>query len=361
MLTSAVASAVLGKTYITIPALSIYYLLFITKFHVLHGTLLGFKNSLISTFAKYFISLAIIEVLLELYQFANQRSFGLQMLGESVISPYFPGVAKVEALGQIFVRGYGTFPHPNILGAFLVIAIVFAIFTLKSETARNRMSKIAIVTTLLLGLFITFSRAGWLAGGAVLVIYGCAVLAQGIGKIRKSTIFEIAAYICAIIVMVFIFLPFVYQRGNVFDKAYTERISYNYAGISIMRNHPIFGIGPSESMIHMEQLLAKNTLPSEIQPIHNYFIITAAEIGTVGAAAFLLFCLWQLWVVGINLLYKRNMIEEAKLAAYVALLSCVILMFFDHYYYTFQPAGLLLWLIIGLVAQETFSPKNTKV
>ena len=49
---------------------------------------------------------------------------GLLWLKESIISPNIPGVAKLIFNGHVYIRSYGLFPHPNILGGFLVFSII---------------------------------------------------------------------------------------------------------------------------------------------------------------------------------------------------------------------------------------------
>ncbi|MCK4892131.1 MAG: hypothetical protein KAS78_05680, partial [Candidatus Pacebacteria bacterium] len=51
-----------------------------------------------------------------------------KITGESVIGPQIPGVAKIAVDGEKIIRAYGTFPHPNILGGFLIFTTVITIY-----------------------------------------------------------------------------------------------------------------------------------------------------------------------------------------------------------------------------------------
>jgi hypothetical protein len=57
-------------------------------------------------------------------QVLRQESLGLTFLGESVLNTHINGVATVIINGEEFLRGYGTFLHPNLLAAFVLINIL---------------------------------------------------------------------------------------------------------------------------------------------------------------------------------------------------------------------------------------------
>ena len=67
---------------------------------------------------------AFFQSLVAILQFIRQKSLGMSFLQESVFSVYDPGVAKIAIDGHIFVRAYGFFPHPNVLGGFLAISLL---------------------------------------------------------------------------------------------------------------------------------------------------------------------------------------------------------------------------------------------
>src|SRR3989344_1859261 len=109
-----------------------------------------------------------------------QHSLGLKMLGESILKTNFSGVAVVLFGDEKFLRAYGTLPHPNILAAWLFVAIfAFYFYFLYLDTKSNPSearkapglrsrscfggvgkegSLLIVYVVLLLGLFFTFSR-----------------------------------------------------------------------------------------------------------------------------------------------------------------------------------------------------------
>jgi len=80
-----------------------------------------------NNFLKLIVFLGLIESLIGIIQFIIQHSIGLTLLKESVISPSIPGVAKLILGGQKYIRAYGLFPHPNILGGFLLFSIIITL------------------------------------------------------------------------------------------------------------------------------------------------------------------------------------------------------------------------------------------
>jgi len=63
-----------------------------------------------------------------------QKNLNLPLVSESVISPLLAGIAKTIINGDIVIRAYGTFPHPNILafaGIMALLIIYASVFTRK--------------------------------------------------------------------------------------------------------------------------------------------------------------------------------------------------------------------------------------
>jgi len=73
-----------------------------------------------------FGGMAVLESVLAFWQFKLQSHIGLRFLGEQKIGVGIVGISKMSVAGVDLVRPYGTFLHPNILGAFLVLGF-FAI------------------------------------------------------------------------------------------------------------------------------------------------------------------------------------------------------------------------------------------
>jgi len=73
----------------------------------------------------------VIQATIGIVQFLIQKSIGLFWLKESIISSSITGVAKIILNGDAYIRAYGLFPHPNILGGFLIFSILISFLYLK--------------------------------------------------------------------------------------------------------------------------------------------------------------------------------------------------------------------------------------
>jgi hypothetical protein len=92
-----------------------------------------------------------LQSLIAIYQFISQHSvFTSQILakitGESVIGSQIPGVAKIIIDGEKIIRAYGTFPHPNILGGFLIFTLLITVYLYLEHKKDTLSSKLDLKT-----------------------------------------------------------------------------------------------------------------------------------------------------------------------------------------------------------------------
>lgn len=270
------------------------------------------------------LSLAIIfQALLAIGQFLGGRSLGVWILGEREISLSTPSIAKFNWYGQIFLRPYGTFPHPNVLAAFMVLSMPAVAFLSKFK-----------LMTLLLGVIATilsFSRSA-------------TILLLGLGMIFLRKKLKILVVILAIT------LPFVYVRFNSafnFDSlSLSRREELSRIALDQIKKEPLLGIGLNN---FIPQVASSNLVPGPsrfLQPVHNIFLLTLAETGLIG-----LMGLVVLLGFPVIKLLKRLDQPFSKLL----LLSWVMVYFlgmFDHYFLTLPQGQRLLFLIWGLSMLE---------
>ena len=331
-------------------SLNLYFLLKYAELIVAYGTtVLIFRDrSLFPKIGWLFVSLSTIEGLIGLCQFFSQKSLGIKWLGESVLNPSMFGVAKIVSGGTQYIRAYGTFPHPNLFAGFLVFGIItsFYIFSTVRNTHQKVLSGISLCITIL-ALLVTFSRSGFLAAALALLFTGAYLIYTKAPGIKMASVLVLASAGAGLIM----FFPLLNTRATFSDNSSLERIEYSRAGLEMIKDHPIFGIGIGESVLHMEQYTHRALKPWEKQPIHNYFILAAAEIGLPGA----LIILWLFWLHLEALLGSLKIQITNFYAALLAisLIAILLLMQFDHYFYTLEQTQLLLWVILGISASLT--------
>ncbi len=384
--------------YKSISGLNIWYLVkFLEISLVSYGTTVAITNisakgGQISKnwFLFTFLGLGTLQSAIGLLQFIEQSSLGLNKLGEQILKPTLWGVAKVVSGGTTYLRTYGTFPHPNPLSAFLLVTILINIYLLISTTWKRGI-KIWLNLALfinILGITATFSRGAYLAlGVGLLLFFSIAVIArrraadeEAISTLKKITsVFDsegreesprleraalattFIKLLFALLISFLIFKPFLLSRATITDQATIERGVYNRTALSIIKNQPLTGIGMGESVLHMEQYSPTPLNPYQIQPIHNFFLLSAAELGIPG----MLILIW------IFISHLKKLVSSIKyqvlggfqnLTTYYLLLTSLllcffVLMFFDHYFYTLQQTQMLLWIVLGLIAAEK-NPQN---
>jgi O-antigen ligase len=333
----------------------------------------------------------VIQSIIGLLQFFSQTSLGLYRLGESHLGPTVVGAAKIIVNNQAFIRGYGTFPHPNLLAVLLIVSILISIYSFLNSTWKNQIWWGIAIFVNILGLTVTFSRAAFLALAIGLIIFfgilGKILFLDFMEKIKFSNsrfstssnntydqdaiknnlIMVIVIVIVSSAFSFLLFRPYLISRAVVKDNTLSERILFNQIGLNMIKHNPVFGVGAGESVLHMEQYSTVKLEPWQKQPIHNYFLLSAAELGIPGA----LILIWILishffLILNLNILklfrnWKleiRNLqLGLSQLTTLTLLFSFLILMMFDHYFYTLQQTQLLLWITLGMIAAQTKIPK----
>ncbi len=314
----------------------------------------GIENRIGQSLAPIFVAFSAVQSIIALLQFYKQTSLGLYRLGESYLGPNIIGVAKIIVDNQAFIRGYGTFPHPNVLGGFLTISILISIFLYLNSTWKWRTILGIIIFLNILGLTITFSRAAYLALAIGLLIFfsfliSCLLFRKGArGEVAVTKLFMVIVTVIVSSTFSFLlFRPYLLSRAVIKDNTLNERMLFNQIGLSMIKSNLIFGVGAGESVLHMEQYSKTHLEPWQKQPIHNYFIISAAELGIPGT-----FILIWILISHLKLLINKLRLSlSTKYLLLTTLLLCIfILMLFDHYFYTLQQTQLLLWLTLGVIA-----------
>ncbi len=317
------------------------------------------KTTFYNRILKFFVFLSSIESVLGLYQFFFQKSLGLQRFGEQLLDKHLLGLAKIVSGGTVWLRSYGTFPHPNVFSAFLVVSLLFCLYLFVNADKRNGKIVYGLAMFLnLAGLITTFSRTAFLAATIGVVLFSSFILltkTEYVRSARKNLLQALLLLFVYLIFLCFLFYPYLLARATTAGSGQFGRKFYAKVGINLIESRPLFGFGPGESLLHMEQFSPVKLWPWEIQPIHNYFLLAAADFGLPGAIILLIFIFWHL----IKICYSLKLADKRagyRWLLFVLLVCVLVLMQFDHYFYTLQQGQLLLWVILGLAAAEIKSP-----
>lgn len=308
--------------------------------------------------AWIFVAAAVMQSVWSVGQFMTQHDFGLQILGESPLDPSLPGVAKLEVEGVKIIRAYGSFPHPNILAAFLLSGLFFLSYLILRREGRVNFwwtswprfwSDLVLGISFLaisLGLLLTFSRSAWLVGLALWPIFLCIVWLK-----KASMRWEVAHLVSFGLILGVLFSisvwPYIESRAvlAIDEQAVADRLFYLEAADSMITSSPWLGVGIGNFVSSLRE--AYPHLPSwQFQPVHNLYILIASEIGFFGLAAFLFFLTMILRDT-----FKRiaGMFELRHLVILFLISSLLLLGLFDHYFWTIQQGRLLFWLALALL------------
>lgn len=294
----------------------------------------------------FFIS-GVAQGLLGILQFHVQHGLGMIWLGEYVSKVGTPGLATMDYLGGKVIRAYGTFPHPNLLGGFLVLSLLCGLFLVSRETLFNKIWASIGLFIIIFGLFFSLSRSAWLAA---IIIASAFLIRLILGRrfIAVKLVLILLIVSCGTITLGF--RDLIIARSSV-TPAVSYRTDYNQDGLSIIKQSPLVGIGVNNYVVAYET--TKPGMPAwQYQPAHNVFIVLAAEIGLIGLVALatmIIFLLRFTW----------NQKSEQALFVKLALLNLLIVGMFDHYLITIQQGRLLLFVVLGLLASTSFVSHET--
>ena len=350
----------------------------------------------------------VFQSILAIFQFILQHSVGLFWLKESLISPDISGVAKIIFANHILIRAYGTLPHPNILGGFLVFSIISTLLYIKlfhhtkgranaclAEDGESRrveqfrdwkklfhveqFARVSLVIQIF-GLFLTFSKSaiiGLLLGLVYLYwekIRKMFHRAKGRAGVEHSLLisklFHVEHFVIIVIILLAILLIlfkldwFSFVEKSFIERGFYTETSLNMIGINVppsfaelrtgkrgtIIDHPCIGLGNGQFILNIEQYSPVNPQDWQFQPVHNVWLLIFSELGLIGLGLFLGF------IFGII----KNCSTTPKggqawnnllIRRYVMgfLIAIFFISMFDHYLWDIQAGIIIFWLMLALV------------
>ncbi len=333
------------------------------------------------------------ESLLAIAQYIHQGSLNgfLYFLGERKFTSITPGIANASIIGELILRPYGTFPHPNVLAGFLLCSLIFifAWFEDKKDIKKKLLKTVALLLGSL-ALFLTLSRVAitlWFFIAIVIAFrlffsrHSHPVIARPRSgeAISYSTRLPRRSFLAPrndkngikdflpllIIIVSFILLFFTpvlprLEGTNFTEEAFSQRADLFKSTLIMIKDHPLLGVGLLNFLPGISFIQKPLSPTLYLQPVHNIFLLITAEIGIIGLAFFLLFLFktYKRLLFYLSLRERRTKSELACLtgvwtkqspAVLLILLSVILILgLFDHYWLTIQQGQLLFTLILGL-------------
>jgi O-antigen ligase len=215
---------------------------------------------------------------------------------------FFFDIGPASFIRDASLRIYGTFDQPNPYAGYinLPLSIALALMLLGSNW-KTRI--LAGVTAFFLATaeFLTQSRGGEVAIAAALlfiVTVGIPRLRVVVGLLSLASLVGAAAYLAGLI-PIYLFNPILTRLGLVgislskpTDQTFStaERLAHWIAGLRMFFDHPLLGVGIGNyAQAYPQYFVTIFTDP--LGHAHNYYINIAAETGSIGLIAYLLFIL----------------------------------------------------------------------
>ncbi|MHC1716584.1 MAG: O-antigen ligase family protein [Candidatus Dojkabacteria bacterium] len=290
----------------------------------------------------YILLLSIINVLFQgilgFIQFSGGSSVGYKFLGESQVVSGMQGSSFIELNEELFLRAYGTLPHPNVLAGYFVLCFFMGMFLL--YWIEKRYKWIASILALLSVMFtlVTFSRI------AILLLIVSIMVLLLTYVLKKGNI------------RLFSFTPllFVERFVNLFtrgDTSFNDRVNLFKAGWNVLKENFLIGTGIGNFVKAMQDYVPRTSGGILLlQPVHNIFFLMLTDLGILGSALFI--------PLAIKILVSN--IKKFSIFSLLIALNVVIIGFFDHYLVSLPQGMIILSIFLLLLFGESKSLEKDK-
>ncbi len=296
----------------------------------------------------FFLSLGVfVQGVLAVYQYKTGRSLGLTIFGEKPL--------LAQNIGFTASRATGTIGHPNILAYYfeILVPLVFAMLLVEKQKILQLWYFMAFAMGIL-GMLTTLSRAGWLTVPVSMVTVFIFVTK---GRLFQwKTIFQIFVGVLLVGVLIYFFYPTIEKRYLHDDYgSAAARLPMNRAAISVIKQYPIAGVGLNNlaEVFQRYDTTGGATLllggEGARSVVHNLYLATWADVGTVGFLAFVWLFLSMFLVAG-RLYPKVSRWRKAVLVGISAgIMAQLVHGFFDPGFKGSLAISYLVYALFGIV------------
>lgn len=304
----------------------------------------------------------IFEFVLGVIQFLKQSSVGglFWFFGERSFNIFTPGIARSNWLGNVLLRPYGTFSHPNSLAGFILVSLIL----IMGKSKLRLIDKIGVICGFLL-IILEFSRTVWLFVFILSLIYVFRMLYLNFKRKSGSLNFTYLFVLVCLGLMTFLFL-----KTTIDPSSFTARADLARVAIKLIRERPLLGIGGNSFILALANEPNFWHYLYWLQPVHNIYLLVGSELGLTGLILFSVLIyltirkLFDCYLASLLikqdikiLRYQDNKLTESSLSLIVALFTILFTGLFDHYWLTLIQNQLLFSIIFGL----SFIPFRVKM
>jgi hypothetical protein len=315
-------------------------------------TLCG-RPSVWRSFALGSVAALFLQVVIGIWQVVSQSTvftMSLDLDWPGNIIPSMSGASVVQLVdGVRWLRAYGTFPHPNILGGWN-LALLASLLTLILLPQKRRLPALILFGAGLILLVLTFSRSAWLG----------LVATTGILFVRRKRLDRKSLHLISATGVLCIALVFIPLRQMFFTRLFGTQIQTEQASNftrfwlvqrtgELIRQRPILGVG-----VGSYSLALSGHVPDfyDIEPVHNIPLLVWSELGLGGLVA----------VSGLVLTIAIRSFKIRRPQAIVfsaALAGLFVVSLFDHYLWTLAPGRMLFAAMLGLWSGQVHDERGS--
>ncbi len=320
---------------------------FLEYFYLFSYVVLNYKKLNKEVLFSFLFVGIFFESLLSFLQVFNNGSLGgaLYYLGERTFTSQTPGIANASINGGLYLRPYGTFPHPNVLSFYFISATLLMLNYFK----KKKYQTILIFLSLIISTFTIFLTLGrisvfaWIFDLIIIFFYLTKNRYKFVNK-KNSILFFLPLFL----LIIFIFQKNIYflrlESVSFVDESFVQRIWLMDQTVNIIRNNFLFGVGINNFYYYLSPYLQSSKI-FFVQPVHNIYLLIFSETGLIGFLFFVYFCFGLL---------KKTFYKNRKIKPYILMLliTTFFLGFFDHYLLTIQQGQILFAIIFGISASE---------
>ncbi len=311
-------------------------------------------------FISSFILSSSIQGFISIYQFIMQSISANKYIGVSEQLPFNLGTYVIEGGFGRILKSYGLFPHPNMLGLFLLIGLIFILFKILEhkkeknllETSRIDFKMIYLIYAFginFIGLIFTFSRTAifiFIISFILFLMYEIFIHIKNKDIINKKINYNLSIFIVLIFIILSTSLPasdLLASRTDVNNRLVTKSTNERLGQLKDFKNYIeqkyLTGVGIGNYTIYKYNQ-NKNLNTWDLQPIHDIYLLIFLETGIFGLLAF----------IGL-IIFKLIVNKEVKIMIpFIAILLFGIL---DHFIITLTFGLIIFFLFLGIEGDKT--------
>lgn len=297
------------------------------------------------------ISWVFFEGIMSFSQYIFKGALG-RYIEEGVINIAF---GKITSESQFIFRSFGTFVSPNRLAAFLTLTlIIISLSFFKQSIIKNNFFTFLSFVFGIIGLALSFSRTSWLAFTLFILTSIFTLIRKGyqLDKKAKKVVFIILAFLLTIAPFIIIRIESLltafsyYGTGSVRWKLIKE-------ALHLISLKPFLGVGFNHFTWAMVKWPITDVRHIFLSPVHNVYLLLAAEAGLPALFLFLLAIMSSLKEIH----KKRKKIGRRFYPLYTlaqnAVFAYLFIAFFEPFF--LQPVFDLFLLTLGMLEAISYA------